>query len=51
MRFFQGIFQPRNQIQVSCIVGKFFTSAATRQAPPRLLQDLGQGQWEVSAPA
>ena len=31
--FSRGFFQPRDQIQVSCIVGKFFTSWATREAP------------------
>ena len=28
----QGIYQPRDQIQVSCIAGRFFTSWATREA-------------------
>ena len=28
----QGSSQPRNQIQVSCIAGRFFTSWATREA-------------------
>ena len=29
----QGIFQPRDWTQVSCIAGKFFTSWTTRAAP------------------
>ena len=28
----QGIFQPRDQTQVSCIAGEFFTAWATREA-------------------
>ena len=28
----QGIFQPRDQTQVSCIAGGFFTNWATREA-------------------
>ena len=28
----QGIFQPRNQTQVSCIVGRFFAVWATRES-------------------
>ena len=27
----QGIFQPRDQTQVLCIAGRFFTSCATRE--------------------
>ena len=30
--FSRGIFQPRNQTQVSCITGGFFTDWATREA-------------------
>ena len=30
----QGIFQPRDQTQVSCIAGGFFTSCATREDQP-----------------
>ena len=30
--FLQGIFQPRDRTQVSCIAGGFFTSWATREA-------------------
>ena len=29
----RGSSQPRYQIQVSCIAGRFFTSSATREAP------------------
>ena len=31
--FFRGSSQPRDWTQVSCIVGGFFTSWATREAP------------------
>ena len=31
---FEGIFQPRDRTQVSCIAGRFFTSWATREALP-----------------
>ena len=31
--FFRGSSQPRDQTWVSCIVGRFFTSWATREAP------------------
>ena len=30
--FSRGSFQPRDRIQVTCIVGRFFTSWATREA-------------------
>ena len=30
--FFRGSSQPRDQTQVSCIAGRFFTSWATREA-------------------
>ena len=33
----QGIFQPRDQTQVSCIAGRFFTSWATREAQEYLI--------------
>ena len=32
---FPGIFQTRDQTQVSCIAGGFFTSWATREAQPK----------------
>ena len=31
--FFRGSFQSRNQTQISCIAGRFFTIWATREAP------------------
>ena len=34
--FFRGSFQPRDQTQVSCIVGGFFKVWATREAPKYL---------------
>ena len=30
--FSRGSFEPRDQIQVSCFAGRFFTSWATREA-------------------
>ena len=35
--FSRGSFWPRNQTGVSCIAGRFFTSWATREAPPKLV--------------
>ena len=34
--FFKGSSQPRDLTQVSCIAGRFYTSWATREAPPTL---------------
>ena len=38
--FSRGPSQPRNQTQVSCIVGRFFTNWATREAPLKLSRRL-----------
>ena len=32
--FSRGSSQPRDQAQVPCIAGRFFTSRASREAPP-----------------
>ena len=37
MPSFRVSFQPRDQIQVSCTVGRFFTTWATREAIPKLI--------------
>ena len=37
--FSRGSFQPRGQIQVSCIAGRFFINWANRESPKLLLND------------
>ena len=47
----QGIFQPRDQTQVSHIAGRFFTVWATREAPLLLLLLLLHSYFSSLAPA
>ena len=42
--FFSGSSQPRNQIRVSCIAGRFFTSWAIREAHHRTWTEIFQQQ-------
>ena len=46
--FYKGSFQPRDQTQVSCMAGGFFTSWATREAQSNMYKRAIQKQTDKS---